>query len=267
MMEMATPGECAGRALMLNAWIDGELDAAAAREAEAHVAGCAACRAEVDRLRAVSRLVRERAPRPAAPDVLRERIRRMAAQESRPARHAVARPRWLAAAAAAVVVALGAGSGGYLLGARHAAGDAFARDAVASHLRSLQPGRLADVPSSDRHQVKPWFAGRLPFSPPVWDFTAQGFPLAGGRVDYLGGRPVAAIAYHRRLHVVNLYVWPADRDGDVPASADRLGYHLRSWSAGGFRYLAITDAAAADLAELRRLVIAAESSPQPPPTR
>jgi anti-sigma factor RsiW len=170
-------------------------------------------------------------------------------------------------AAAAVVLALAAGGGGYALRARGAARDAFADQAVASHLRSLQPGRLADVPSGDRHQVKPWFAGRLPFSPPVYDFSAQGFPLAGGRVDFLGGRPVAAIAYRRRLHVVNLYVWPAEEGGEAPGAADRLGYHLLSWSVGGFRYLAVTDAAAADLAELRRLVRAAESSPRPPPTR
>lgn len=257
--------ECTGRELLLNAWIDGELDADAARELEAHLAGCAACRAEADALRAVQRLVRARAPRPRAPDVLRQRVRRMA--ESGVAARPRATRRWPGAAAAAALLVLAAGGGGYLLGAREAERGAFAADAVASHLRSLQPGRLADIPSGDRHQVKPWFAGRLPFSPPVYDFAAEGFPLAGGRVDFIGGRPVAAIAYRRRLHVVNLYVWPADQGGDPPADAERLGYHLLSWAAGGFRYLAVTDAAAADLRELRRLVTAAEASPRPPPTR
>ena len=258
--------ECTGRELLLNAWIDGELDADAARAVETHLSTCGRCRAEADALRAVSRLVHQRAPRLAAPDVLRERVRRLAA-EAPPARRSAPRPRWLPAAAAAAVLMLGAASGGYLLGARRAAGDGFAREAVASHLRSLQPGRLADVPSSDRHQVKPWFAGRLPFSPPVYDFTAQGFPLAGGRVDFLDGRPVAAIAYHRRLHAVNLYVWPAEEGAPAPAGGERLGYHLLAWTAGGFRYLAVTDAADADLRELRRLVVAAESAAQPPPTR
>jgi anti-sigma factor RsiW len=189
------------------------------------------------------------------------------ATERAAVRRASPRPRWLPAAAAAELLAVVAGGGGWLAGARHGAADALAGEAVGSHLRSLQPGRLADVPSSDRHQVKPWFAGRLPFSPPVYDFSAQGFPLAGGRVDFLGGRPVAAIAYHRRLHVVNVYVWPADQGGALPADGERLGYHLLSWTAAGFRWLAVTDASADDLRALRGLVTDAASSPTLPETR
>jgi anti-sigma factor RsiW len=120
---------------------------------------------------------------------------------------------------------------------------------VASHVRSMLASHLTDVETSDQHTVKPWFNGRIDFSPPVVDLAPQGFPLVGGRVDYIGGRVVAALVYRRHGHIINLFVWPGS-----PASqraATHEGYNLDEWSADGLSFWAISDVSAADLAAFR----------------
>jgi anti-sigma factor RsiW len=116
---------------------------------------------------------------------------------------------------------------------------------VAGHVRSLQAAHLTDVATSNEHLVRPWFNGKIDFAPPVPELSSYGFPLAGGRLDYLHGRTVPALVYHRRLHTINLFVWPA------PASADRElqkdGYSLDEWSRGGLRYAAVSDISPAEL--------------------
>ena len=135
------------------------------------------------------------------------------------------------------------------------AGDQVASEVVSAHIRSLMAPAPTDVPSSDHHTVKPWFNGRIDLSPPVTDLAAQGYPLIGGRLDYLNRRPVAALVYKRHQHVINLFVMPAD-GGVVPAkaSASLNGYNLRHWRDGALRFWAVSDLNAGELADFERLV-------------
>src|SRR6266581_8922245 len=147
----------------------------------------------------------------------------MRAEAGRSAWPRVASWRALAVAASLVVVALGS----WRLGAHRAAGNAIADQVLASHVRSLMAGHLTDVASSDHHTVKPWFDGRLDFSPPVPELAGEGFPLLGGRLDYLDGHPVAALVYGRRKHVINVFLWPGAARADAGAApATQHGYHI-----------------------------------------
>jgi anti-sigma factor RsiW len=134
--------------------------------------------------------------------------------------------------------------------------DMFAHEVLAAHVRSLMsPGRLHDVESTDQHTVKPWFAGKLDFTPPVRDLAADGFPLAGGRLDYVDGRSVAELTYRRRLHAVSLFIWPEAREGDASVKQRTLnGYSLATWRRSGIRYWAVTDAAPTELTHFAELL-------------
>lgn len=163
--------------------------------------------------------------------------------------------------AASFVVAVAVGWVGHGL-AGAARTDATARDAlvaslVDTHVRSLMAGHLADVQSSDHHTVKPWFAGKVTFAPPVPELAAQGFPLVGGRLDFVAGHTAAALVYGRGLHTINLFVWPASpSDVDAPA-ASYNGYALVHWTDRGLSYWAVSDAAPTELAAFEHAYIAA----------
>jgi anti-sigma factor RsiW len=153
-----------------------------------------------------------------------------------------------ACAAAAVLLAFVAGrstapiSGG------------VAQDVVASHVRSLMANHLQDVASTDQHTVKPWFEGRLDFGPDVRDFAQDGFALVGGRLDYVDGRPAAALVYRHGGHVINVVEWPADGSASVPPRlSTQRGFQLFSWQRNGLSYWAVSDLNAADLQKFAQL--------------
>jgi anti-sigma factor RsiW len=162
--------------------------------------------------------------------------------------------RWLGLAAALVLTAASA----WTLGRRGGAvGGGEEASLLSAHLRSLTPNHLTEVASSDRHTVKPWFAGKLDFSPPVADPKDAGFPLVGGRVDYVGGRPAAALVYTRRNHVINVFVQPIPAgESPRPGTTERQGYHIVQWASSGMWFCAVSDLNAPELGQLRDLLVA-----------
>jgi anti-sigma factor RsiW len=244
----------------VDACLDGELAESDAAELEAHLAGCTSCeRFRAGRLALRSAITAEM-PRLEAPAALRARVQDALRKEvglGRPRRSVMpAAWRWLALAASLAVVAVG----GWRLGSARAASDILADEVLASHVRALMPGHLSDVASSDQHTVKPWFDGKLDFSPPVHDFAGRGYPLLGGRLDYLNGRPVAALVYGRRQHIVSVFLWPGDRPERVAPPLTRRGYHVLHWATPDFTYWVASDIGPSELTEFGAMLRLADST-------
>ena len=239
----------------LEAYLDEELEAAQAAELERHLADCAECSAALARLREQKTRLRAEAPYFDAPAGLERRLRaalrRPAAQDGGRATARELPWRWMAVAAALLLAV--SVSWNVLQWRSRTAADRLAAEVLTGHIRSLIGDHLLDVASTDQHTVKPWFAGKLDFSPEVKDLAAEGFPLVGGRVDYLAGRRVAALIFRRRQHVLNLFTWPDAASAGVEALMTRDGYHLLHWTEGGMTYWAVSDAAAAELERLKEL--------------
>jgi anti-sigma factor RsiW len=230
---------------LLDAYQDGELEPAVSTSVRDHVVACAACRRRLANVESIGRMIR-RAPYYQAPAALRARLTH-ARTRSTAASHLLA---W---AAAVVMVASLTGSILFVRWSARAARrldpvDAVAQEVVSSHVRALMGEHLFDVRSTDQHTVKPWFLGRLDFSPPVTDLAQAGFPLTGGRLDYVAGRPVAALVYTRGQHTINLFVWSEASDAVRSSDARTIrGFHVRHWTHGGMSYWAVSDVNDAEL--------------------
>jgi anti-sigma factor RsiW len=233
---------------LLAAYIDHELGPADAAEVEAHLVSCTACQRLLADLESLGRLVR-RLPYYPASDRLRAKIMRVGARR----RFAPSLLAWAAG------LALAASIGGSVEVARFVRTKhmvettaSVADEVVADHIRALRDAHLFDVQSSDRHTVKPWFLGKLDFSPPVADFSSIGFPLVGGRLDHVAGRPIAALVYQRRLHPIHVFIWSAP-DGTAAIDARTIrGFQVRHWTRDGMSFWAVSDLNDTELDELVR---------------
>lgn len=247
---------CEDADLLLHALVDGELDAGHAREVERHLAGCPRCTAALAGLRATRRALRSVPLRREAPAALRARI-----EAALPPPHArvetTDRRTLLKGFAFGSAVSGAVAATALVLMVRSNDDRRLRGDLVSAHLRSLQGTRLTDVETGDRHTVKPWFNGRLDVAPPVVDLTAKGFTLLGGRLDYLDGKPVAAIVYKRRRHVINLFVEQSTAADTSSGASTVQGFNVRHWVDGGLAFWAVSDIVADELAEFASVFEAA----------
>ncbi|MBS0295661.1 MAG: anti-sigma factor [Proteobacteria bacterium] len=237
----------------VEAYADNELAPGAATAFEAHLETCADCREQLGTVMANRRVLADALDPGAAPAALRARIAGITSASARPnlAHRRAAPAWWLQAAALAGVAILSSGATFAVLGRQDGGRVQTLMDA---HVRAQDPGKAIEVVSSDRHTVKPWLDARLDFAPPVTDFAAQGFPLLGGRLDYVEGRRAAVMVYGRRKHTVDVFVRPSGDGPPPPRSADRRGYHLIGWRKGGFDWWAVSDVDADELKALRQLI-------------
>jgi anti-sigma factor RsiW len=235
---------CESAKSLAGAYLDDELDASLSAQVREHFAACQSCAEAHAQQIAMRAGIREHAPYFRAPAGLEHRISLAVRHGGRPD----IRPRRWLALAAGILVAIFAAWKVAQLRSPASLSDPIAQEVLSSHVRSLMATHLLDVPSSDQHTVKPWFNGKLDFSPDVKDFAAQGFPLAGGRLDYIEGRPVAALVYQRRQHVINLFTWPAAEDGRDQEFGGN-GYRILHWTHARMAWWAISDLS---IGELRR---------------
>jgi mycothiol system anti-sigma-R factor len=256
---------------LMDGYLDGELDPITSQAIEQHLRDCRNCDERYTANRTLIRAISSAIPYHKAPVELRERIQSSLREEiaERPTRNVApdARPliakkqreprsvlfgtswNWLALAASIVFAAIIAWNLVPRSQQRSASAEQFlATQLIASHARSLLANHLTDVASSDHHTVKPWLDAKLDFAPAVVDLSSDGFPLIGGRLDYLDNRPVAALVYGRRKHFINLFIWPAAADSTrAPKTMTRQGYQLLHWADSEFNYWAVSDVNIDDL--------------------
>jgi anti-sigma factor RsiW len=240
---------------LIHGYLDGELDLFKSIEIEEHLNDCPACAQTYKGIRSLHSALGNRALRFDPPANLQRRVQSALSRDSEPARGPLfLRWRWLITgtsviAGLALIWALVA------LRGRQSSSDVLAQEIVSSHVRSLMADHLTDMPSSDRHTVKPWFNGKLDFSPPVKDLSQQGFNLNGGRLDYIGHRPVAALVYQRGQHSINLFVWPsAEANAATERASVNDGYNLIGWSNGAMAFWAVSDLNLVELQQFVRLI-------------
>ncbi|HZT58706.1 MAG TPA: anti-sigma factor [Pyrinomonadaceae bacterium] len=241
----------------MHAFFDGELELARTLEVERHMNECRECARALRSQTALRSALRDAAPYYRAPASLRKRVRSSLRDEARA--EAPARPaswRWLAVGASLAAVLLLAAALWTLTRGGFGGGrdDQIAQEVVSAHVRSLMANHLTDVASTDQHTVKPWFDGRIDFAPQVKDLAAEGFPLVGGRLDYLNNRAVAALVYQRNKHLINLFVWPAAGRGEGERLLTRQGYNAIFWTGDQMNYCAVSDLNAAELQQFASLI-------------
>jgi len=260
--------QCA-EALRVQAYFDGEVDALSALEVERHAERCPECRALLEHLTRMRATMRRELEFATAPAQLRASIGTLLDQEAREVREVGRapaartpsgwrpRPFWLGAVGGA---ALAAGLALFFI--PPTLSEPLLDEMVGAHVRSLMPLHLTDVISTDRHTVKPWFAGHADVSPVVADFADQGYRLVGGRADYFDQQRVAVVVYQHGAHVINVFTWVAGRRA-LPEFATRSGYHIACWKLGNLQYCAVSDAGWDELRALTRLLRASGAGDTP----
>lgn len=243
---------CAELNLLLHAYADGELDVMRSLEVEQHMKGCADCAAKLNSLKSLSDAFKESDLAYRAPVSLRRTVRQMARASRDEAPSPAFNLQWLwkwLAVTATTVAALAI----LLRPAGMSSNNEMMNEVVSAHVRSLMANHLTDVLSSDKHTVKPWFAGKLDFSPGVTDFAAQDFPLVGGRLDYINGRNVAALVYQHNKHFINVFIWPST-NACSSQQENYHGYNIVTFDASGFHYYLVSDMDAGELKQLADLL-------------
>jgi anti-sigma factor RsiW len=242
---------------LLSAYADGELDLVRGVEIERHLEGCPGCAAALDRTRSLSRALADPALYYRAPPDLQRRVRASVRLAAGSRNRRAWRPLVAVAAAAALVAALVAAALWGVASGRPTppADELLAREVVASHVRSLMLERhRVDIESSDQHTVKPWFIGKVDVAPEVEDLSTEGFPLIGGRLDYIDGRPAAALVYERKKHAINVFIFRVDGKDRSPEVMERQGYHLIRWIDNGRMVWVVSDLNAKELREFAELL-------------
>jgi anti-sigma factor RsiW len=238
----------------LDPFFDNELGLAEAQKVQEHIEQCAACEEAYAARLAVRQALQKPEVRFATPDDLRSQIQFELSKQVRSADRRIRLlpafqfPNWLlpSFAGAAAVLAVWFGLNIFRTENRSSNGllATVTAQLVSDHMRSLLPDHLIDVVSTDQHTVKPWFAGKLSFSPPVFDLSNQGFKLIGGRLDYLGNQEIAAVVFQHEHHYINLFVWPKNESMSPPGTlVQKEGFNIIGWEANGLTMCAITDAA------------------------
>lgn len=236
---------------LIDGYVDGELDPIRNREVEQHFRVCPTCAAVFNSHRALRTALRTGSLYRTAPPALRNRLQ----SSFKPAKPVptwkslmgLRQWRWAAVAVSLALVSVITWRVALFL-PTETADDRLIQEVTAGHVRSLMVSHLVDIPSSDRHVVKPWFTGKLDFAPSVADLTEQGFPLMGGRLDYVNGRAVAGLVYKRREHVINVFLWPSSAAVETRL-LDHQGYHLVYWTQSGMTYWAVSDLNSRELLE------------------
>jgi anti-sigma factor RsiW len=247
---------CDESSRLIDAYLDGELDAATCMHVEEHLAECPSCREKLESRQVLTSLVAEEAPRFTASPFLATRIRAMLREEE-PETEKTAAPWWSFLSLRWIYSGVGGAVAAIALVCFLTVPGEFAQvaqEGINDHVRSLQVNHLMDVASTDQHTVKPWFAGKVDYSPQVIDLKTQDYPLIGGRLDVLGGRNVTAIVYQRRKHYINLFVWPSDAAAIGDHSYEKDGYHVIGWTQNGMNYLAVSELGVKELKDFSGMI-------------
>jgi len=240
---------------LLHGYLDNELDTATAMRVAEHLMRCTDCKRRYEEMKVLMVGVKEHAPYYEAPASLARNIFSTLQSQTTPADSQWGKIRsasqsWLAPTFSAAALAASL----LLYVATPSGEDVWVDEAVSDHVRSLMVEHLNDVASSDKHTVKPWFAGKLDFSPPVYDLSAQGYPLLGGRLDYLQHQTTAALSYGRNKHIINLFVLPTIEADHAPQSLSKRGYNIVSWRQNHMRFVAVSDLNKSELEIFSQLV-------------
>jgi anti-sigma factor RsiW len=241
---------------LIEAYVDNEVDAGMKAQVEEHMAECAPCAEARTRLLERRKAIRSTVPYYRAPENLRQAILKDIRQASPDEKVVPLRttPWRSLAIAASVLLSVSVAWNVTHMRSNTQDRDALAESILSSHVTSLIGTHLLDVVSTDQHTVKPWFNGKLDFSPTVTNLEKEGFPLAGGRIEYLGGHQVAAMVYRRRQHVVNLYVWPSEKTDPAESRFSRKGFNELEWTDSSMTHWAVSDISFDELQEFKKLL-------------